>query len=121
MVDQPTLFDPPAARTTDPVTSHKAAQHLGVKRTSQQGQLLEVFAHALSPLSMEECAEIAGVLNTRQCWWKRISELAHKGLLDVVGTTISAAGEEVQTYRISDRGYEVAAVWRMDDARKAGK
>ena len=119
-MEHPSLFDPPAARTSDPVTSHKSASHLGMRRASQQGQLLEAYAKASAPLSDEQVAELAGFLNTRACWWKRCSELRAKGLVEVVGTTISAAGEEVQTCLITDDGWAIFGKWRMDEARNIG-
>ena len=106
-MSQPTLFDalPPAARASDPHTSHLAASHARVRRQTQLGRLLAAYAHdnATDGLTDEMAAMNAG-LSMRSCWWKRCSELRALELIDRCGTGISSTGEKVMVCKITRLG-----------------
>jgi len=74
-------LDFPAARTTDPSTSHRAAESL--KPGSQQYQLLHAYAkHPLLGMTDEEAGKETGLDQLpRCCYWKRCSELRAAGYI----------------------------------------
>ena len=106
-MDQPTLFDalPPAARATDPHTSHLAASHARVRAQTQLGRLLATYLNqqGAEALTDEMAAHLTG-LPVRSCWWKRCSELRDMGLIERVGTGRSSLGEQVMTCKITRLG-----------------
>ena len=107
-MSQPTLFDalPPAARASDPHTSHLAASHARVRAQSQLGRLLNTYAHpsASDGLTDEMAAQHAG-LSMRSCWWKRCSELRALELIERCGTGRSSLGEDVMVCKITRLGW----------------
>ena len=106
-MSQPTLFDamPPAARASDPHTSHQAAASARLRAETQLGRLLAVYAAEtpVQALTDEMAATLAG-LPSRSCWWKRCSDLRHMELIERVGTAASSLGENVMTCKITRLG-----------------
>ena len=66
---------PPAARATDPSTSHQAAERT-IGRQSQMITLLRAYAAAADGLTNEEAGLATGLADDPTiCYWKRCSEL----------------------------------------------
>ena len=112
MDDQPTLFDEvfpshPAARGTDPTTSHLAGASAQLRAGTAKARLLDVYArseHWNDGLCDEDAATDAQ-LPIRSCWWKRCSELRADGYIEPTGRyTTSQAGEQVMLCRITHKG-----------------
>ena len=115
MSDQISLFETivetPAARASDPTTSHDAARSVQVRKNTQKYELLAVFAlaeHRFTGLTSWDAGELSG-LSARPgcCYWKRISELAADGFLQAIGTRRVATNEEQRVYRITEAGRSV--------------
>lgn len=65
------------ARTTDPATSHRAAQRLTDKTTMLRRLL---WAYAVKPMTAEEAADYCQY-SAEDGAWKRSSDLAARGLI----------------------------------------
>lgn len=79
----------PAARATDPETSHTAAERIEPKRGTQASQLLAMFRAYPKGLTPKEAATFAHI----EHGWKRVSDLKNAGLIR--GTGIERDGGEV--------------------------
>ena len=69
----------PLARTTDPVTSHEAAQAINGRRASLKAQCLGCIL-ASPGLTAGEIGEATGLGHQRV--WRRISDLKNDGLIE---------------------------------------
>ena len=89
----------PAARSTDPWTSHDAAEHVTKtgKRTRQQQQVLDLIREHPN-CSSEELAGF-GVLGYSQIA-RRISELVTGGFIDPCSARVNSRGRPVLTWRV---------------------
>lgn len=78
--------DPPAARSTDPETSHEGANNSKSRRESQRRILLLSYLEAGDKgLTAIEAGISSGLAsNPSCCYWKRCSELLAMGLLEEV-------------------------------------
>lgn len=102
----PTEYSGYGARSSDPLTSHLAAEEVKVRAGSHRARLLSVYREGL-PLSDAEAASLAD-MPERSCWWKRCSELRQGGYIEPHGLTIDPETEAlVMTCRITDKGREV--------------
>jgi hypothetical protein len=86
----------PAARKTDPPTSNDGIGDVLPRAGSQQHRLLLAYGSRPMGLIAEEAAEIAGLLTTRSCWWKRVGELLHFGLIEDTFTEKEASTGSMQ-------------------------
>lgn len=106
---------PGTARNTDPETSKWAGT---LTRNSQRWKVLQAFfPHGepippgrpvnpvlLPTLTSEEAADRAG-LSPRSSPWKRVSELAQRGLIEATGETRLSSSKAPQTvYRMTKEG-----------------
>lgn len=90
----------PAARTSDPETSHNAARHVQPRRGSQAMRLLQAYADWGS-MSDEMATRKAGLVNG----WKRCSDLRNAGYIKPTGELVtSSMGAQVQVCGITDLG-----------------
>ena len=101
-MNQPSLFDAPRARTTDPATSHAAADVVRPRIGSIQRQVLNAF-HRLGPMTARTAERLPifdayGFSTIR----KRISELCRAGYLDIEGIDNSKRAP-ASIYRRSDK------------------
>jgi hypothetical protein len=97
----------PAARTSDPVTSHMAEEAIRPRRGSQAMTLLQVYATAPGGLTDEEVAVQAKL---GQGAWKRCSDLRRAGYIVPTGNLRpSSAGLLVQVCRITEAGKQRVA------------
>lgn len=97
----------PAARNTDPGTSHTAARPTR-KKKSYRELLLAVFKKGPKRgLTSEEAAIKAGLFAPGICYWKRVSELAELGeIIPIVKdgepvTRVSSMGRPQQVYTLA--------------------
>jgi hypothetical protein len=98
----------PAARNSDPQTSHAAAPQTH-KKKSYRELLLAVFKKGPKRgLTSEEAAIKAGLFAPGICYWKRVSELADLGEIVPVQhddgepvTRISSMGRPQQVYTLA--------------------
>jgi hypothetical protein len=108
--DSPPPPDPPMVRKSDPGTSHSAARSVSVRSGSQQARLLALYAapeHAIKGLSSSEAGSLSGLSdNPACCYWKRVSELHAKGLIEPTGErrVNALSGEDQVVYRLTSRG-----------------
>lgn len=93
-----TLLSPKEhARTGDPGTSHAAAATFSRPRaTSMMGQLLAVIEASDRGLTAEEAAWKVGY-SAADGSWKRVSDLAAKGLITDTGITRPGVSGKAQT------------------------
>ena len=89
----------PAARSTDPWTSHDAAEHVTKtgKRTRQQQQVLDLIREHPN-CSSEELAGF-GVLGYHQIA-RRIKELVTGGFIESCSVRVNSRGRPVLTWRV---------------------
>lgn len=107
------------SRTTDPVTSHKAATAVTVKAGTQRSYLLLPFYwqnldHDGTPLgltdeeAMNRAAQAGLPVSARSEYSKRCSELREAGLIEPTGETrTGASGHKRIVSRITDAGRKV--------------
>lgn len=113
---QLSLDDLPAARTTDPPTSHAAARSLDPRRVGRQVQDV-VLVVANSP-SGAICAEIAERLGRdRGCVARRCTDAVRHGYLRVDGTRPGPSGREQMNFRATALGQTIAARAAADEAQ----
>lgn len=99
------------ARSTDPVTSHKATEEIKVRAGTQRARLLEAFGWAAAEsflgLTDEEAAIWADGVSVQSEYAKRCSELREAGFIEPTGKTRrGASGMERIVSRITDKGRE---------------
>ena len=95
----------PAARATDPSTSNDAIHDVLPRAGSQQMKLLLAYGSRPMGLTNEEAAEIAGLLDSRSCWWKRCADLLAAGLIEDTFTTRTAStGSACRVCAITEKG-----------------
>lgn len=93
----------PAARTTDPETSHLAARQNAPRRTSQAVRILRAYLEG--PQTDEQAATRAQVPGG----WKRCSDLRRLGYIEPTGeTAFTSYGAAANVCRITDLGREIA-------------
>ena len=92
----------PAARTSDPTTSQRAAESVRLRAGSQRSRLLAVYLDS-DGLTDEEAGAAAGLANAG--YWKRCSELRNCGFIEPLGfTRLSSAGERQQVCGLTEAG-----------------
>lgn len=95
----------PAARATDPSTSNDAIHDVLPRAGSQQHQLLLAYGSRPMGLTNEEAAEIAGLLDSRSCWWKRCADLLAAGLIeDTFTEKLASTGSSCRVCAITAKG-----------------
>lgn len=107
MTGQPSLFPDyraPAPSAPGSESSRRAAERMTVERRRPRWlQILEALAAARYAISREELSHRTGIKESTLCG--RLNELAAALCVDVSeGSCISAAGERVNGYRISESG-----------------
>jgi hypothetical protein len=91
------------ARTTDPSTSHEAANRLSDKRTMLRKLLLS-YSRPGAWLTAEEVSDRAGYVAADGAW-KRVSDLLRLGLLEDTGIKRpGSSGRMQRVLRISEAG-----------------
>lgn len=96
----------PMYRTTDPATSRAGAADVKVRAGTQRHLLLTAYADG-AELTADEAMRAAGA-NERSCYWKRVSELVHGGLLEDTGRErIGELGSVQRVNRITAFGRAV--------------
>lgn len=118
MSDQPALFTShptqagtkyvyhhELARTSDPVTSHKAARRAARRSGSQRMRLLADYG-TIGPMTAYEAGRSTGLIDKPGCaYWRRVTELLHEGLIQDTGTTrLVATGEHQRVCAITAKG-----------------
>lgn len=72
----------PAARATDPETSHIAAEDSTARKHHRRLMLAAYWNNRTRAISDHEAADDAGLLIEGICWWKRASDLRAQGLIE---------------------------------------
>lgn len=112
----------PLFRAQDTPTSRAGAQNVRLRLHSQQALLLAVYAHpaAINGITDEEAGERSGLADQpRCCYWKRCSELRHKGLIRDTGRVQQGtSGSYMMLCEITDAGLAEFGRLRMEEARK---
>jgi len=118
-----TFDDLPLFRATDPATSRAGAQHVRLRLGSQQAKLLAAYAQEPNGLTDEQAGHASGLANNARCgYWKRCSELRHKGLIEDTGRGVEGStGAFQMVCTITTAGLNEAGRLRMDESRKAAK
>lgn len=99
----PTELDRPAARRSDPATSHAGAAVARLRAGSQRHRLLSAF-YIDGDLNAD-LAHSRTTIPSTACYWKRVSELHAAGYIEPTGATAPGRAGEAQTvYRITDLG-----------------
>jgi hypothetical protein len=88
------------ARDSDPVSSHRGADHIASKAKTQRGVLLDVYRAYPQGLTDEEACQKAGI----EGGWKRCSELRTLGLIGVMGKREASSGVEVRVCSLTEFG-----------------
>lgn len=103
-------FDGPGqARTTDPATSHQAAQSYPLRKGSHRSLLLLAFAQAGDRGATDERAAFVAGLSPRSEYATRCSELKRAGLVvDTTETRPGTSGAQRVVRRITDAGRRAA-------------
>lgn len=110
------LFDGSGrVRADDHATSQAGAEDVAFRANTQKAVLLSAYeAHSRAPngrhpgMNAEEAATITDLLGA--CYWKRVGELFHQGLVEQVTvggvslTRAGTAGVEREVYRITEKG-----------------
>lgn len=103
--------DLPLFRTADPETSAQGAKDVQVRQGSQCWALLRTYdTHRINGLTAEEAGkqtEWKGhtMHSLRVCYWKRVSDLLNKGLIEDAGMTRpSDSGSMQRVNRITAEG-----------------
>jgi hypothetical protein len=107
------MFDDlPLFRSTDPETSKQGAQDVLPRRGSQQALILAVYRNR--QLTDEEAGYLSGLaLRPKCCYWKRCSELRHKGLIEWTGETrLGTSGSAMKICTLTQAGAELLASWQ---------
>lgn len=117
------LDDLPLFRATDPPTSRAGAGDVRLRLGSQQAQLLAAYAAEPNGLTNEQAGILSGLASKPGCcYWKRCSELRHKGFLRDTGRTAEASTGSLQMVcEITKAGLAEWDRLRMEQARKAAK
>ena len=112
-------FTTPAARTTDPSTSHIAARRWKVQRGTQRFMLLEQFVQDKriggGGVSDEDAAIRAG-LPRLDAGHKRAAELRSANLIEVVGQRLGLHGTPVRVCTATAEGCRL-----YDQATRGGQ
>lgn len=100
---EPSLFDAPLARATDPGTSHAAAQAVRIRAASQKARLLKAYSSFPDGLTDDEAGKSAGLEGSG--YWKRCSELRSNGWISRTGEVRAGdSGMAQEVCRITDSG-----------------
>lgn len=95
----------PAARTTDPQTSHRAAAAITLRAGTQRALLLQSFVRAGEGLTDEEAMERAVGVSPSSEYAKRCSELREAGWISPTGQTRKGnSGQDRIVSEITDAG-----------------
>lgn len=115
-----TFDDLPLFRAQDTPTSRAGAAHVRLRLGSQQAQLLDVYAKHLNGLTDEEAGELSGLAAMpRCCYWKRCSELRHKGFIKDTGRVKQGtSGSYMMICELTDAGLAEHGRLRMERARQ---
>lgn len=93
----------PAARTTDPETSHQAAKQNAPRRATHAMRILRAYLEG--PQTDEQAAIWAQIPGG----WKRCSDLRRLGYIVPTGeTALTSYGASANICRITDLGREIA-------------
>ncbi len=92
----------PGARTSDPITSHMAADEIKITAGKQRTRILYSYQYGYALLD-REAAEMADV-DPESCWWKRSSELRQGGFIQVVGIRVGRRKALAHTCQITSKG-----------------
>lgn len=115
MTTQPDLFaylDTPAARNTDPHTSHQAAQANPVGRSNGRRMILETLA-ILGTATDCQLAHYTGLLRGSAA--KRRGELVTAGLITRAGRGVTDTGSPALTWTLTAAGHtHLADLERVD-------
>jgi hypothetical protein len=92
-------FNPiPLARSSDPVTSHQAAEKAGGLQAKHQGSILDTL-RSYGPLGKSSIAVYGWMSEVAVC--RRLPELERKGLIEQTGRTVkSSAGRAEREWRV---------------------
>lgn len=91
-------------RHNDPETSKLGAFSALPRINSQHAELL-LIPWPKGGLTPDEAAQLAGLYDTHACYWKRVGELARKGLLECSGHRRSRLSGRVRlVYRLTPEG-----------------
>jgi len=90
------LFSKPAARATDPKTSHDAAKRVAVAAGRHRAAILEALG--LGPAGQTEIAQRTGM--TVAAVSKRLCDLRRDGAIERAGETVSGTGGREAMYRL---------------------
>lgn len=119
-----TTFDNlPLFRAADQATSRAGAADVRLRLGSQQAQLLAAYAENPNGLTDEQAGYATGLAHNRSCcYWKRCSELRHKGFLRDTGRVLEASSGSLQMVcEITKAGLAEWDRLRMEQARKVAK
>lgn len=95
----------PAARLSDPLTSNDGIADVLPRAGSQQRKLLMAYGSRPMGLTNEEAADLAGLLDTRSCWWKRCADLLAAGLIeDTLTERTASTGSSCRVCAITAKG-----------------
>lgn len=98
---EPPLEPRTHARHHDPRTSHEAAAQLSDKQTMMRRLL---WAFLAQPLTAEQAADACGY-GAESGAWKRVSDLANRGLIeDTDATRLGRSGRSQIVWRITNNG-----------------
>lgn len=97
---------PPAARKTDPRTSHEGETAIAAKRIPLTHRLLEL----IDKYPCRTAREYGAMLGVDGAW-KRVSDLANQGLVysTLLGTTCTVTGHQARLWYLTIRGLLVLA------------
>jgi hypothetical protein len=101
---QRSVLDPVRkARTTDPITSHRAARQHAVHRGNQRGEIL--LAHStVGAMTDDECQQLLSHIRLNSLTTRR-SELLAMGLLEDSGERrLTVAGSDAVVWKITESG-----------------
>jgi hypothetical protein len=94
----------PAARNTDPITSHLGAAHVTAKLTETQQQFLEAARQFNSPATAYEIAEVAHASHPEtsvETFRKRAHELVNLGRLATIARRkCNRTGNPARTFKV---------------------
>lgn len=103
--------DLPLFRIDDPETSKKGAADIAIRQGSQCWSLLATYdTHRINGLTAEEAGKRttwkgSTMHDLRVCYWKRVSDLLNKGLIEDAGETRpSDSGSMQRVNRITAEG-----------------
>jgi hypothetical protein len=96
---------PPAARSTDPATSHAGARSMRIRAGSQRAVLLAAYADAGAyGLTNDDAGVVTGLADRPGCcYWKRCGELLAAGYIRATDETRTSRAGEFQRVCVMTR------------------